>query len=420
MGESRVLPPSHLEVFVQKVLVGTLHRDQYGRTWFLPDEPWSAGGQRPRLGLSFLRDPSPRTGSSGIPVWFDNLLPEAGSPLRRRICQQTGIRETNTLALLRELGLDLPGAVEVRGPDVGDIEARGSDVAPGKLRFSLAGLQLKLSMVLSKDRFALPARGESGHWIVKIPGDSLPDLPQIEHVTMAWARSMGFVVPRTMVVPIDVLQGLEPDFLEGPKQVLAVERFDRLPGGGRVHQEDFAQVLEVEAVHKYADARGRRTSYDLLARQVADACGSDARCDFMDRVAFILASGNGDAHLKNWSFQWGDDPRPSLSPVYDQVATVSWPSIDGWDLVGGARLALALGQTRRAKDVDKVRLKTFCKRAGSAGEVDRMLSTLERARERWRAVESEAPPSMRQALVEHWRRVPILRHVGGLDAATKR
>lgn len=39
------------------------------------------------------------------------------------------------------------------------------------------------------------------------------------------------------------------------------------------------------------------------------------------RIAFNLAIGNGDAHLKNWSLIYPDGQRPTLSPAHDLVAT---------------------------------------------------------------------------------------------------
>ena len=109
-----------LEVRVYGEPVGWLHRDRQGRTGFSPASVWLEQGQRPPLGLAFLAQPGPRLVGSGLPAWFENLLPDAGSVLRRRICEQHGLRESDSAALLRALGHDLPGAVGFHADSLAD------------------------------------------------------------------------------------------------------------------------------------------------------------------------------------------------------------------------------------------------------------------------------------------------------------
>ena len=167
---------------------------QDDRVRFTPDEAWLAAGQHPPLGLAFLQSKAPRTGVDRrrLPIWFENLLPERGSRLRSWLCRQCEIPEVDSAALLSALGGDLVGAVEIRGglAHMDEQAAKVHDVK-GQLRFSLAGMQLKLSMLMSGDRFVFPARDQSGRWIVKIPGENFPDLPDVEAATMAWARLSG-------------------------------------------------------------------------------------------------------------------------------------------------------------------------------------------------------------------------------------
>lgn len=143
-------PPARrlaLDVRVYGELVGLLHRDREGRTRFNPDASWLSRGQRPPLGLAFLAQPGPRLAGTGLPLWFDNLLPELDSALRGRICRQLNLRESDAPALLRAVGHDLPGAVEVSGDADEDESSIPEPVPEGRLRFSLAGMQLKLSML---------------------------------------------------------------------------------------------------------------------------------------------------------------------------------------------------------------------------------------------------------------------------------
>jgi HipA-like protein len=87
--------------------VGDLVQDRDGLTRWLPDRSWEAGGQHPRLGVDFLRRPGPRQQGTGLLPWFENLLPEPGSELRRRICAVHGLRDGQSFALLAALGRDL-------------------------------------------------------------------------------------------------------------------------------------------------------------------------------------------------------------------------------------------------------------------------------------------------------------------------
>lgn len=404
-----MLHSNGMEVRVHGVVVGHLLRHG-GGVRFEPDLEWLAGGQHPPLGLAFLQEPRPPVLQGLLPAWFENLLPEQGSPLRSWVCQQYGLRETDSTGILARVGRDLPGAVEVTGSLEGVAEAHDQPAPTGgQLRFSLAGLQLKLSMVLSGERFSFPARGESGRWIVKIPGDDFPELPEVEAGTMAWAKAMGLDVPRFHVLPIEHLRGVDPDLLGSRRHAFVIERFDRR-ADGRTHQEDLAQALGLKPKEKYG---APNASYDGLARLVLDACGPEHQGAFIERVAFVLASGNTDAHLKNWSFQWGHDHRPWLSPVYDQVTTIAWPRF-GWTANGTPQLALRFGKTKSFASVDRARLDRFAERAHGEAVADRFMAALERARGAFAQVREEAPARMIEALDAHWRRVPLLRQVGTL------
>jgi serine/threonine-protein kinase HipA len=64
--------------------------------------------------------------------------------------------------------------------------------------------------------------------------------------------------------------------------------------------------------------------------------------EFVRRLAFVIASGNGDAHLKNWSLIYPTGRRARLSPAYDQIATVVFGQFP-------PTLALKLGGRRDAR-----------------------------------------------------------------------
>lgn len=398
-----------LEVKIYGSYVGTIRCQRDGRIRFLIHECHPAE-HLPRLGWAFLVDSRARDGGRRLPAWLENLLPEIGSPLRRWACQEHGLHEDDGPELLKALGRDLPGAVEILDPREPDAYEDAT------LRFSVAGLQPKLSMLRrDDDRFVLPARDELGDWFVKLAGPRYGDLPLVEHATMSWARAAGLDVPDQRLVPVEQLIDVDSTFLAGTTTAFAIRRFDRV-AGERVHQEDFAQALEIHPFDKYGGPGRLAVSYDCLTRLVADACGDEGRGEMIDRVAFMVACGNDDAHLKNWSFQWiAGEARPRLSPCYDLVSTVAWSDF-GWGAEPEPELALPLGGSKHLVDLDATRVRLLAKRVGAADGEERFVSALERAQQAWREHEAEAPERMRVGLREHWSRVPVLRSLGGLTA----
>ena len=79
---------------------------------------------------------------------------------------------------LAHVGHDLPGAVQVvreeEPPeffDPAEIAATNTTSNDDNVwRFSLAGVGLSFSMLRRDERLTLPAHGQGGDWIVKLPG----------------------------------------------------------------------------------------------------------------------------------------------------------------------------------------------------------------------------------------------------------
>ena len=198
---------SYLKVVLSDEQVGTLERNRDGLTTWDPSSQWEARGQHPRLGITFLRTPGMRRAGTGLPAWFDNLLPEPNSALRQRLCAVHGLRSNEDFRLLSAIGRDLTGAAEVTDSGATNLTENSTsppDIASeiaDSLRFSLAGMQLKFSMSAAGDRMVLGASGPDGHWIVKLPGAGYEDLPEVEKATMTWAHLAGFDVPQHRTAP---------------------------------------------------------------------------------------------------------------------------------------------------------------------------------------------------------------------------
>ena len=166
------------------------------------------------------------------------------------------------------------------------------------VKFSLAGVQLKFVVDKGDDRFTAPARSGDGQFILKPGSERYPTLPEVEFSAMSLAHSLGLDVADCELVPIRHVDGVPRDFLVG-EHALAVRRFDRLANGGRIHIEDAGQVMGVWGERKYIQGN-TETVINMVAR-----FSTDWRADVLEAIRRVVADvliGNGDNHLKNWSF----------------------------------------------------------------------------------------------------------------------
>lgn len=377
-----------LDVRLHDTVVGTLTL-HHSNTTFRFEPSYLAMADRPVLGRWFedhldenweYSHPQSR-----LPPFFQNYLPEEGSALRILIARRAGVKPHRELELLSVLGADLPGAIvvssddETSGVESGDERSAGAaldDSAP--LRFSLAGIQLKFSVLRSGDRFTLPASGKGGHWIVKLPDNQFPLVPVNEHAMLTWAKACGIDVPDFELTPVADIEGLPSELSFREPHALAIRRYDRTPTG-RIHQEDFAQVLDVPPAEKY-----ERWSYNNLARIIRAVCGEQDAAEFIRRLVFTLLSGNSDAHLKNWSLVYPDGRRARLSPAYDLVCTIAYPGTD-------PRFALNLNRTKQYAEVTTSHFQRLAAKSGMDPETIRTVveSSAATIRDRFRALRGE-------------------------------
>ena len=316
--------------------VGTLTNVGGDRTIFAFTDAYIENAERPTLGLAFkdefgeLRTEF-RIFQKRISPFFSNLLPEGR--LRRYLAEQAGVNQEREFHLLWALGCDLPGAVTITSADgeswppicTGGEEGLARDRRQNTLRFSLAGVQLKFSAVMEPmGGLAVPASGDGGSWIVKLPSHRFDAVPENEFSMMKLAQLVGMNVPAIDLVPVNAIKNL-PDGIDGlGSNALVIERFDRLADGSRVHIEDFAQVYGIFPERKY-----RSASFRNVAQVVATECADANIIELFRRLTFNMLIGNADMHLKNWSLIYHDRRHASLAPAYDIVSTI--PYIPGND-----------------------------------------------------------------------------------------
>lgn len=349
-----------LDVLLSTLKVGTIVRTPGDFVAFNLNEAYRATGGFPVLSLSFRaatgglrKDPKPLAGA--LPAFFANLLPE--EKLREAMEKHHGanVRPGNDFDLLAALGTDLPGAVRVVPSDGAIAVAQDASKDKPKARFSLAGVQMKLSVMKNTGKgggLTLPMDDEQGRYIAKFPSIAFPGVSENEFANLALAAAIGMEVPERELVEKSDFDGIPEEFdtlSEG--KVLLVKRFDRDAEGDRIHIEDFAQVFGVYPSLKYEGA-----AYHDIASALGVAVSPTAALEFVRRLALTVITGNGDMHLKNWSLIYpGNGDRPALAPIYDALSTVPYIRADA--------MALSLGGERSFKALTAPRWKAFANRA---------------------------------------------------------
>jgi len=387
-----------------------LDRDRVGEITVLREvaefrmtDAYRASHPRPILGQVFEDDlEKVHRSRVKLPPFFSNLLPEGA--LRNLLAKQIGVNAEREPFLIAELGEDLPGAVRVVVEDAthDEFEAEASaDVdAQHALKFSLAGIQLKLSAIVAAGKMTIPVRGQGGDWIVKLPHPRYPEVPANEWSMMTLAKEAGIDVPEVRLVKIADVEGL-PEGLElvsKESDALAIRRFDRT-STGRVHMEDFAQVLDLRPSY---EEKYKRANFETITRILSSVAKGSVE-EMVKRLVFNAAIGNGDAHVKNWSLLYHDRRNATLSPAYDLVSTIQHIKDDD--------LGLNLGKSKKFDEMSLERFEYFARRATLSFDVPKVVrETVAATRRAWTRVKADLPVTseFKQTIERHWARVPIM------------
>ncbi|MDB5964307.1 MAG: phosphatidylinositol kinase [Polaromonas sp.] len=268
-------------------------------------------------------------GQLQLPTFFQNLLPEG--TFRKHVADEAGIDPTDSFRMLAACGRDLPGAVTAEWENIGrnDLQhlvTQGQDALevtvwaePFQDAISISGVQPKLGVNRDAEgRFTGRTRHHDTAIIAKLPSAEYPRMPQMEALGMQLAQLAGVDTCDVELVDMAALSaGHRYDL--GPEaegRFLAVRRFDR-GASGRVHFEDFAQVLGVPPDEKYT------LSYLMVAQTLKDlpGCGLPAVHELLRRIEGNELLGNADMHLKNLGLIYPDQRRAAFAPAYDILST---------------------------------------------------------------------------------------------------
>jgi len=401
----------HLDLYLRDEHIAQLHEGGFGYAALTYDaevvERYGAGAVVLSIGLPIRAETYPGVDTR---AFLDGLLPEGDT--REVISRNLHLDKSDVFGLLRELGLDVAGAVVITREDAG-VPERAPSVrwlspieleeeienlpyvplgveAEGDVRLSLAGVQPKLGIVRDGDQIGLPVDGYPTTHILKPPSTRLddggnalfPDVVANEAFCMRLATRAGL---GAAAITTHVAAG---------RTSLIIERFDRETLDGvvhRIHQEDACQALRIMPERKYEEHGGPSL------RQIAALLGDYSAAPVLDRFGlldyslFHVLVGNTDAHGKNVSFIYRDGG-VRLSPLYDVVGTAVYPR-------HSQRLAMTIGGEIMIDDVDMEAFERAYEECGLSAALARR-----RIPETAEKIVAALAPTLDEASAEGWRR----------------
>ncbi len=143
-------------------------------------------------------------------------------------------------------------------------------------------------------------------WILKFDGiqdQVLGDSRGFGHIEYAYSR---------MAIKAGLTMAECRLFTEGGRAHFMTRRFDRTPGGEKVHMQSLCALAHFD--FNAAGAYGYEQAFATMQRL---NIGHDALEQMFRRMAFNVVARNQDDHTKNVSFLMHRDGQWSLSPAYD-------------------------------------------------------------------------------------------------------
>lgn len=312
---------------------------------YLPSWLDSPSARALSLSLPFTPGNRPHRGNV-VRNYFDNLLPD-NAEIRQRLALKHHSKTTDSFDLLREIGRDCVGAIqllpedstpagihEIRGRPLTDHAIErilkavthkpllGQHLDDADLRISIAGTQEKTALLWHAGKWHLPLDATPSTHIFKLPlgmiGNGEIDFStSVENEWLCAQIIAAFGLP---IAPCEIQRF-------GKQKVLVVERFDRrLAEDGswwiRLPQEDFCQALGVSPLQKYEDRGGPGISRILDTLDHSAAREQDRHTFYRSQILFWMLAAT-DGHAKNFSIFHAAGGSYQLTPLYDVLS--AWP-----------------------------------------------------------------------------------------------
>lgn len=343
----RSSPSQGLSVWVNGQRVGRWRVTASGDDEFRYEPSWMESSQGRPLSLSLPFAEKALHRGEVVRNYFDNLLPDSES-IRQRLAARFQTRSAGTFDLLRAIGRDCVGAIQLLGDDESPEGLRRIEGTPldeaaieqllrhsvdgrseeglghlgDELRISLAGAQEKTALLWHGNQWLKPHGATPTTHILKLPlglvGHRRADFGasvENEWLCLQLLAAFGIEVPRCAILRF------------GAQKVLAVERFDRrMHSSGqwilRLPQEDFCQALGLPSHLKY-QADGGPGVVDLARVLRHSIHAREDIATLLKTQLLFWMLGAPDGHAKNFSLQLLAGGRYKLAPLYDVMSL--WP-----------------------------------------------------------------------------------------------
>jgi serine/threonine-protein kinase HipA len=292
-------------------------------------------------------------------VFFESLLPQGES--LKNIARQKQLDEKDSYGLLKALGRDVAGAVQIfdpkdpyEQPDPFLEKVSASDIrsmlhstyseplgnTPMTGMMSLGGYQNKIMLVRDGASWNRAHNGHPTTHIIK-PHSDREDLEGIiycEAYGLDLARKAGVLNYDSWIEDFD------------GEDALVIERFDRAVNGSftRIHQENALQAMGLPDSAKYEMMNHGKVSLKLFAKLLRSHVGKKAQLDLLGTTVVNAAIGNLDAHPGNLGILHHPDGSMEFAPAYDMVVNSHY-------LIGGGDqpMALLIGGEYQHKNVSR-------------------------------------------------------------------
>ena len=308
------------------------------------DNDWVRSGIGRPLSLSLpfnLHNEPIKTQAVGW--YFDNLLPDSET-IRKRVAARFKTGSTEPFALLKAIGRDCVGAIQLL--DESELPAPIDQIDAVPMDDDAIERHLK-GVTTSVDRFDT-SPSENEDFRISLAGAQEKDA-YLWHKG-AWHKPRG-TTPTTHIfkLPLGLVGGIQADFTAsvdnewlclkllqayglpvaqadiatfGAQRVLVVERFDRRWSDGRLlrlPQEDFCQATGTSPLIKYERDGGPGLSklFELLTR--SSNAAADMRTLMASQILFWLLHAP-DGHAKNFSIHLLPGGAFKLTPIYDVMS----------------------------------------------------------------------------------------------------
>lgn len=334
MGRKRVAAEMFIYMNGQKV--GRLLQNAAGKLEMTYAEEWLDSESRRPISLSLPLSSRKHAGEV-VENFFDNLLPDS-QPIRNRIQARFGARSNRSFDLLRHIGRDCVGALQLFPEDV-PVDIRRVDAEPltetqiaetlrnyrtmplgmgadTEFRISIAGAQEKTALLHLEGKWHRPLGATPTTHIFKLPvgriehsNMDLSDSVENEWLCHLILKAYGIPVANAGIVTFDSVK------------VLVVERFDRRWAGDRswiirLPQEDMCQALGVPPALKY-ESDGGPGIERIMEFLFGSSEGLADRRAFMAMQLLFWLLGAIDGHGKNFSIFLLPGGGFRLTPAYD-------------------------------------------------------------------------------------------------------